>query len=186
MIIKKPKNEIPPVIFTETNNDVSNMEMSLDDEDDYSYENEIGMENNQENESDDKFTWFNIICFSLAGLPFQLMYTAISVFGNKFLLDVLKIESEYTSVVLFVSRAIDAITDPIYGYLINMTPITRFGKMKPWIVISVILCGISYLLLWFNPNFDPTSQQKSLVFWATLFFSLFFTFVTVISDYSHK
>jgi Na+/melibiose symporter-like transporter len=114
------------------------------------------------------------------------MYTAISVFGNKFLLDVLKIESEYTSVVLFVSRAIDAITDPIYGYLINMTPITRFGKMKPWIVISVILCGTAYLLLWFNPDFDHKSQQIPLVIWSTVLFSLFFTFVTVISEYSDK
>ena len=28
----------------------------------------------------------------------------------------------------------DAITDPIYGFLINLTPPTRYGKFKPWYV----------------------------------------------------
>ena len=178
MFIKRPKDEDYPPVYIENTSGVSNIEMSVEDYDD-SYENNVTIENHDEKESDDNFTWFNTLCFSLAGMPFHLMYTAISVFGNKFLLDVLKIDAKLTSVVLFVSRAIDAISDPIYGYLINQTPITRFGKMKPWIGISVILCSAVYLLLWYNPNYDPISQQNSLVAWSTILFSLFFTFVTV-------
>lgn len=34
--------------------------------------------------------------------------------------------------IVFVSRAIDAITDPLYGFIIDRTKTTRFGKMKPW------------------------------------------------------
>ena len=56
---------------------------------------------NNNEEIDDSFTWINIICFSFAGLPYHLMFGAVSVFGNKFLLDELGIEPKYTSVVLF-------------------------------------------------------------------------------------
>ena len=62
------------------------------------------------------------------------MFSAIGVYSAKFLLDEAKIPARYTSVILFVSRAIDAITDPIYGHFLNLTPVTRFGKMKPWLV----------------------------------------------------
>ena len=34
--------------------------------------------------------------------------------------------------ILFVSRAVDAIKDPIYGYFIDRSKITRWGKLKPW------------------------------------------------------
>lgn len=89
---------------------------------------------NEQNSSeiDDNFTWFNIICFAIAGMPYHLMHAAIGVYANKFLLDEVKIMPKNTSIILFVSGAIDAITDPIYGYIINMSPVTRIGKMKPW------------------------------------------------------
>jgi hypothetical protein len=81
---------------------------------------------------DNNFNWLNIFCFGIAGLPYHLMFSAIGVYSTKFLLDEAKIPARYTSVILFVSRAIDAITDPIYGHFLNLTPVTRFGKMKPW------------------------------------------------------
>ena len=88
---------------------------------------------NGDNDDDDKdFSYFNMICFGIAGLPYHLMFSAISVYSAKFLLDVAKIPAKYTSIILFVSRAIDAITDPLYGHFLNLSPVTKFGKMKPW------------------------------------------------------
>lgn len=34
--------------------------------------------------------------------------------------------------ILFVSRAGDAITDPVYGYFIDKSKTFKIGKMKPW------------------------------------------------------
>jgi Na+/melibiose symporter-like transporter len=72
------------------------------------------------------------ISFSLAGIPFRMVFCAIGVFTNVFLLETAKLPPEKTLYVLFVSRIVDAITDPIYAYLVNKSPITRYGKMKPW------------------------------------------------------
>jgi hypothetical protein len=72
------------------------------------------------------------LSFALAGLPYQMFFCAIGVFSNVFLLETAKLPPEKTLYILFVSRIIDAVTDPIYGFLVNKSPVTRFGKMKPW------------------------------------------------------
>jgi hypothetical protein len=60
------------------------------------------------NQIDDNFTWFNIICFAAAGMPYHLMHAAIGVYANKFLLDEVKLMPKNTSIILFISGAIDA------------------------------------------------------------------------------
>jgi sodium-dependent lysophosphatidylcholine symporter 1 len=77
-------------------------------------------------------TIISIFCFTIAGLPFQLMYSAIGVFATKFLLDEAQIDAKLTSIILFTSRAVDAFKDPLIGYLVNITPVTKWGKLKPW------------------------------------------------------
>jgi len=72
------------------------------------------------------------LSFALAGMPYQMFFCAIGVFSNVFLLETAKIPPEKTLYILFISRIIDAVTDPIYGFLVNKSPVTRFGKMRPW------------------------------------------------------
>lgn len=43
-------------------------------------------------------------------------------------------EAFYVSLVLFVSRAWDAVSDPLIGYLVGRSPWTRIGKLTPWLV----------------------------------------------------
>lgn len=38
----------------------------------------------------------------------------------------------YASIILFVGRAWDGITDPTVGFLVSRSPWTRFGRMLPW------------------------------------------------------
>lgn len=50
-------------------------------------------------------------------------------------LSTLQLDPFYASVILFVGRAWDAITDPTVGFLVSRTPWTRFGRMMPWYLI---------------------------------------------------
>ena len=95
-------------------------------------ENDLSDKKVKSSDDDENFTWFNIVSFAFAGMPYYLMLTAIGIYVNKFLLDENKILPKNTSIILMVSGAIDGITDPIYGHLINISPLTKFGKMKPW------------------------------------------------------
>ncbi|KAL2103325.1 hypothetical protein ACEWY4_000193 [Coilia grayii] len=69
-----------------------------------------------------------------------------------FLLDVVRMEAFFVSLILFLSRAWDAVTDPLVGYLVSRTPHTPIGKLHPWMVISTPLGILSYVLLWLVPN----------------------------------
>lgn len=43
-----------------------------------------------------------------------------------------QIDAFYASIILFVGRAWDGITDPTVGFLVSRSPWTRFGRMLPW------------------------------------------------------
>ncbi|CAL8256589.1 unnamed protein product [Gadus morhua 'NCC'] len=78
-----------------------------------------------------------------------------------FLLDVVKMEAFYVSMILFVSRAWDAVTDPLVGYLVSRSRWTPIGKLMPWVVLSMPFAILSYVMLWFMPQ-DSMSQAFSV------------------------
>lgn len=41
-------------------------------------------------------------------------------------------KASYVSMILFVSRAWDAVTDPLVGYLVGLSNWTPIGKLTPW------------------------------------------------------
>lgn len=41
-------------------------------------------------------------------------------------------KASYVSVILFVSRAWDAVTDPLVGYLVGLSSWTPSGRLTPW------------------------------------------------------
>lgn len=41
-------------------------------------------------------------------------------------------EAFHVSLILFVSRAWDAVSDPLIGYLVGRSPWTSVGKLTPW------------------------------------------------------
>ncbi|KFO76851.1 Major facilitator superfamily domain-containing protein 2A, partial [Cuculus canorus] len=79
----------------------------------------------------------------------------------------------YASIILFVGRAWDAITDPMVGFFISKTPWTRFGRLIPWIIFSTPFAVISYFLIWFVPDIS-----RGQVMWYLVFYCIFQTLVT--------
>ncbi|XP_061590627.1 sodium-dependent lysophosphatidylcholine symporter 1-B-like [Cololabis saira] len=106
------------------------------------------------------------VCFALGGAPHQITTAAIGISLQIFLLDVVKMEAFYVSMVLFVSRAWDAVTDPLVGYLVSRSKWTAIGKLTPWLVISTPFAVLSYLLLWFQPK-DSMSEAASVLWFLT-------------------
>ncbi|KFM05525.1 Major facilitator superfamily domain-containing protein 2A, partial [Aptenodytes forsteri] len=79
----------------------------------------------------------------------------------------------YASIILFVGRAWDAITDPMVGFFISKTSWTRFGRLMPWIIFSTPFAVISYFLIWFVPDIS-----RGQVMWYLVFYCIFQTLVT--------
>ncbi|XP_067390035.1 sodium-dependent lysophosphatidylcholine symporter 1 isoform X1 [Emydura macquarii macquarii] len=113
------------------------------------------------------------LCYAVGGAPYQITGCALGFFLQIYLLDVAQLDPFYASIILFVGRAWDAITDPMVGFFISKTPWSRFGRLMPWIIFSTPFAVISYFLVWFVP--DISSGQ---VMWYLLFYCTFQTLVT--------
>ncbi|XP_060798821.1 sodium-dependent lysophosphatidylcholine symporter 1-B [Neoarius graeffei] len=108
------------------------------------------------------------LCYAIGGAPYQITGCALGFFLQIYLLDVALLDPFNASIILFVGRAWDAITDPTVGFLVSRTPWTRFGRMMPWIILSTPFAVVSYFLIWYVPPFE---QGK--IIWYLLFYCLF-------------
>lgn len=115
----------------------------------------------------------NKLCYAIGGAPYQITGCALGFFLQIYLLDVAQVDPFYASIILFVGRAWDAITDPTIGFLVSRSPWTRFGKMMPWIALSTPLAVVCYFLIWYVP---PIEQGK--IIWYLVFYCLFQTLQT--------
>ncbi|KAM9738521.1 sodium-dependent lysophosphatidylcholine symporter 1-B [Menidia menidia] len=110
----------------------------------------------------------NKICYAVGGAPYQITGCALGFFLQIYLLDVAQLDPFYASIILFVGRAWDAVTDPTVGFLVSRSPWTRFGRMLPWILFSTPLAVLSYFLIWYVPPFE-----NGKVIWYLFFYCLF-------------
>ncbi|XP_062378442.1 sodium-dependent lysophosphatidylcholine symporter 1-B-like [Sardina pilchardus] len=108
------------------------------------------------------------ICYAVGGAPYQITGSALGFFLQIYLLDVAQLDPFYASIILFVGRAWDAVTDPVVGFLVSRSQWTRFGRMMPWILISTPFAIMTYFMIWFVP---PVEQGK--VIWYLVFYCLF-------------
>ncbi|XP_072303744.1 sodium-dependent lysophosphatidylcholine symporter 1-B [Eucyclogobius newberryi] len=108
------------------------------------------------------------LCYAVGGAPYQITGCALGFFLQIYLLDVAQLDPFYASIILFVGRAWDAVTDPTVGFLVSRSPWTRFGRMLPWILFSTPLAVLAYFLIWFVPPFE-----NGKVIWYLFFYCLF-------------
>ncbi|KAK6308237.1 hypothetical protein J4Q44_G00215080 [Coregonus suidteri] len=106
------------------------------------------------------------LCYAVGGVPYQITTVAMGFSLQIFLLDVVQIEAFYVSLILFVSRAWDAVTDPLVGYLVSRSSLTPIGKLMPWVVLAMPFGVLSYVLLWFMPQ-GSMSQAFSVPWYLT-------------------
>lgn len=108
------------------------------------------------------------LCFAIGGAPYQITGTALGFFLQIYLLDVAQLDPSHASIILFVGRAWDAVTDPTVGFLVSRSRWTGIGRMMPWILFSTPFAVLTYFLIWYVPPFE---QGK--VIWYLIFYCLF-------------
>ncbi|XP_059163112.1 sodium-dependent lysophosphatidylcholine symporter 1-B-like [Physella acuta] len=102
------------------------------------------------------------LCFAVGGAPYQITATVIGFFLNIFLLEVALLKPRYVSIILFSGKAWDAVTDPTIGILVQKTN-TRWGKMRPWILLSTPFACACYFLLFYIPWGSKLDSKGLLV-----------------------
>lgn len=111
---------------------------------------------------------FQKLAFGVGMLANQLFPAAMGVF-LVVLVQSLKMEPWLAGVLAFLPRVLDAITDPVMGYITDNTK-SRWGRRRPYIFIGAIIAGISFALMW---QLDA-DQSVMYNFWYYLACALLF------------
>ncbi|XP_050569968.1 uncharacterized protein LOC118258350 isoform X2 [Cygnus atratus] len=88
------------------------------------------------------------LCYAIGGIPYQMTANALGFFLQIFLLDVVQLEPFHASLILFLGRAWDAVTDPAVGFLVSKSPRRKYGKLIPWIACSTPFGVLCYCMMW--------------------------------------
>src|SRR5689334_2945653 len=90
------------------------------------------------------------------------MLVPILVHMPKFYSDVVLVPLGYLAIAIAVARALDALSDPVFGWLSDRVS-TRFGRRRPYIALFAPVCAFAFWAL-FTP---PVSLSR---FGAALWF----------------
>ncbi len=86
------------------------------------------------------------IAFGIGMLGNQMFPAALSVF-MVVLVKGLGMDPLLWGILFFVPRLVDAITDPLMGFISDNTR-SRWGRRRPYIFIGSIVTGLSYIAMW--------------------------------------
>ena len=113
-----------------------------------------------------------------------LLNAVLATYLNVYYTDVLNLTHIWGGIFLtvfpIVSKIIDAITNLVFGYVIDRTR-TKQGKARPWLLLSAPLVAITGILLFTVPEASEGVQ----VVWIMLSYNLFYSLAYTIFNMSH-
>ena len=114
-----------------------------------------------------------------------LLNAVLATYLNVYYTDVLDLTSMWGGMFLTIfpiaSKAIDAITNVLMGYVIDRTK-TKEGKARPWLLLSAPLVTVSAILLFTVPEANETVKA----IWIMVSYNLFYSFAYTIFNMSHN
>lgn len=82
-------------------------------------------------------------------------------FAAIFYVDMLGLDMKKYSLVLFIYTFIDAIDNPVYGFLSDRTR-TKWGRRRPWLIIGAPLLVLCFIMFYNVPSF--IESEKGMLF----------------------
>ena len=99
----------------------------------------------------------------------------INKYRDRFIFDVLKIDLNWLTVMNMINAVWDVFNDTFIGLMVDRTR-TRWGKFKPYLVVTSVVTAILGSLFWLMPMFlstDPKSVSKAIAYMLLAFFREF-------------
>jgi len=114
--------------------------------------------------------------YGMGDMGFNLYWTSISVFLAAFYTDVFGLSAAAAGTMLFVTKMVDALTDPAMGAIADRTK-SRFGKFRPYLLWAGLPMAGAAVLTFTTPDLD----QSGKLIWAYLSYTLMMLMYTVLS-----
>lgn len=120
--------------------------------------------------------WGERLGFGVGDLGFNFYWTTIASFMAAFYTDVFGISAAAAGTMLFVTRIIDAFTDPMMGAVADRTR-TRYGKFRIYLLVGGLPMAAAAVLTFTTPGLDEGGK----LIWAYITYSLMMLLYTVLS-----
>lgn len=89
-------------------------------------------------------------------------------FAAIFYVDMLGLSMEKYSLVLLIYTFVDAIDNPVYGFLSDRTR-TKWGRRRPWLVIGVPLLILCFIMFFNVPSFISSDSGMLFVYMLLMY-----------------
>jgi len=107
-----------------------------------------------------------LLAFALPALPVAAFQLPFVILVPKFYAENVGLSLFAVGAIIFVVRIIDAMLDPLVGYLADTTEV-KWGRRRTWCALAAIPTTIGAFFV-FNPF--PAVAQSNTIFWAAWFF----------------
>ena len=114
--------------------------------------------------------------YGVGDMGFNLYWTTIASFLAAFYTDIFGISAAAAGTMLFVTKIIDAFTDPAMGAIADRTQ-SRFGKFRPYLLWAGLPMAASAVLTFTTPDL----AENGKIIWAYATYTLMMLFYTVLS-----
>lgn len=120
--------------------------------------------------------WGEKLGFGFGDFGFNLYWTTIASFLAAFYTDVFGISAAAAGTMIFVTRILDAITDPLMGAVADRTE-SRFGKFRPYLLFGGIPLAAAGVLTFTTPELNDFGK----LIWAYATYSFLMLAYTLAS-----
>jgi GPH family glycoside/pentoside/hexuronide:cation symporter len=115
--------------------------------------------------------------FGICDVGGNLFFTVIAFQMASYLTDTVGMAAVYMGLAMMVGRIVDAVTDPLMGYLSDRTR-SRWGRRRPYLLFGSVPLFLFMVLMFHNPGID---SQIGLFVWVTIVFCLLSISYTVVN-----
>jgi Na+/melibiose symporter-like transporter len=97
------------------------------------------------------------IGYALGDVATNFFFQSMILYQNRFYTDTVGLSPAVVGWMFLFVRLADAFFDPIIGTMADRTN-TRWGKFRPWILMTALPFGVVFWLVYVTPHFGPTGK----------------------------
>lgn len=112
--------------------------------------------------------WTIVAASSLMTSAFMLYLTDYSGLGA--------VAATTGTILLLVGRLMDAVDDPLQGWLMDNARVTRIGRYKPFMLAGIVTCSVALLMLFNLPGFSSTPAKIAWLAVGYLLYEIGYSF----------
>lgn len=117
------------------------------------------------------------IGYGLGDAASHIVFDNVMFYMPFFYTDVVGLPAAFIGVMFLLARGLDAVSDPIMGWLADRTR-SRWGKFRPYLLWGAVPFGLSCVLAYSTPNFGLTGKMVFAAVTYTLL-TLMYTVVNI-------